>query len=84
MHPPLHRDHPRCSDIVQLLINCHEEHKLGKFVGACNDVKAEMDWCFRAEKEEKRSANMVKARDFDARFEKHLAKLEEVKATAKK
>jgi hypothetical protein len=31
----------------------------GKFFGACNQVKADMDRCFRAEKERKRAANLV-------------------------
>ena len=73
MHPPLHRAHPKCADIVQMLIDCHEEHKWGKFVGKCNELKAELDWCFRMEKEEKRVANMTKAREFDAKFEQYLA-----------
>jgi COX assembly protein 2 len=76
MHPPLHRPHPNCSHLVQMLIDCHEEHKWGKFLGACNDIKAEMDWCFKEEKEEKRLKNLAKARQFDEAFEKHVAKLE--------
>ena len=41
---------------------------LGKFVGACNSVKSEMDRCFRKEKEEKRDINLRKAREFEAKF----------------
>ena len=41
------------------MILCHEEHKLGKFWGACNDVKVELDACFRIEKEKKRDNNLV-------------------------
>ena len=59
-----------------MLIDCHEEHKWGKFVGKCNELKAELDWCFRMEKEEKRVANMTRARDFDAKFEKYLAAID--------
>ena len=40
-----------------------------KWWGGCNDVKANMDECFRQEKERKRSANLKKAREFDAKFE---------------
>ena len=38
---------------------------MGKFWGACNDEKAAMDWCFKAEKEEKRRANFEKTRAFN-------------------
>ena len=79
MHPPLFRPHPNCEDIVKALVACHEENKWGKFLGSCNDVKAQLDACFKSEKEEKRAANLKKARDFDERFERHLARLEELK-----
>lgn len=42
MHPPLHRPHPDCQDIITKLIACHEENKVSKFFGVCNDVKAEL------------------------------------------
>ena len=42
---------------------------IGKFFGACNDAKAELDKCFRAEKEAKRKLNLVKARETQAGFE---------------
>jgi hypothetical protein len=41
----------------------------GKWFGACNDLKAAMDSCFREEKEEKRIANLKLARAFDESFE---------------
>lgn len=59
-----------------MLLKCHEENKFAKFFGACNDVKAEMDRCFRAEKEVKRKENLRKAREFDAKFEKYLEEKE--------
>lgn len=59
MHPPLFREHPKCADAVQLLISCHEENKISKFFGACNDVKIQLDRCFKLEKEEKRQLNLV-------------------------
>lgn len=33
----------------------------------CNDAKAAMDACFKLEKDEKRRANLAKARAFDER-----------------
>jgi COX assembly mitochondrial protein 2 len=79
MHPPLYRYHPKCGDIVELFARCHEEHKWGKFFGKCNDIKAQLDQCFKREKEEMRDENLRKARDFEARFERHVARLQELK-----
>mmetsp|Transcript_35654 Transcript_35654/g.110395 ORF Transcript_35654/g.110395 Transcript_35654/m.110395 type:complete len:85 (-) Transcript_35654:126-380(-) len=67
MHPPLYRPHPRCEDIVAALVKCHDENPSAKFWGACNDAKAAMDACFKLEKDEKRRANLAKARAFDER-----------------
>ena len=66
MHPPLYRPHPKCAALVDALIECHDSNVYGKFWGACNDQKAAMDACFKAEKDEKRRENLRKARAFDA------------------
>ncbi len=50
---------------------------IGKFFGACNSAKTELDWCFKMEKESKRKANMDKARDFDRKFEEYMLKKEQ-------
>jgi hypothetical protein len=42
-----------------MLVACHEEKKIGKWFGGCNDVKIELDKCFRLEKEVKRKENLV-------------------------
>ena len=76
MHPPLHRSHPDCQDIIKTLILCHEENKIGKFFGACNDVKAELDWCFKMEKDVIRKENLRKAKLRTARFEELSKKLQ--------
>ena len=54
MHPPLYRPHPKCAALVDALVECHDANVYGKFWGACNDQKAAMDACFKAEKDEKR------------------------------
>mmetsp|Transcript_32314 Transcript_32314/g.30819 ORF Transcript_32314/g.30819 Transcript_32314/m.30819 type:complete len:96 (+) Transcript_32314:236-523(+) len=79
MHPPLYRPHPKCGDLVANLVACHEQYAWGKFMGACNDEKADMDKCFRAEKEEMRYANQEKGRAFDQRFENRMALIKEMK-----
>ena len=65
MHPPLYRPHPKCAALVDALVACHDANVYGKFWGACNDQKAAMDACFKAEKDEKRRENLRKARAFD-------------------
>lgn len=47
MHPPLFQPHPLCEGEVQALVRCHEENKVSKFWGACNDSKHALDMCFR-------------------------------------
>ena len=76
MHPPLFRPHPQCSDYVDMLVKCHQENTFGKFIGACNDIKAQMDHCFKAEKEEKRRANMQRSKEVEERFQRKLAELQ--------
>mmetsp|Transcript_39346 Transcript_39346/g.66070 ORF Transcript_39346/g.66070 Transcript_39346/m.66070 type:complete len:84 (+) Transcript_39346:72-323(+) len=69
MHPPLtpHR-HQDCLEVINALKNCHIENKLSKFWGACNDHKDALDLCFKAEKNKKRSINLAKAREEQARL----------------
>jgi COX assembly protein 2 len=73
MHPPLFRPHPDCGECVKALVNCHKDNPYSKFWGACNDVKAAMDKCFRDEKIARRDANLEKAMEEDARWRKKLA-----------
>ena len=51
MHPPLDRPHPRCQDAINNLRDCHANASKLQF-WACNEVKTELDRCFRKEKEE--------------------------------
>ena len=61
MHPPLGKPHPMCEHVVKALVECHEQNPYGKFIGSCNDAKAALDACFRAEKEARRRANFEKS-----------------------
>jgi len=83
MHPPLDRSHPDCQEAIKLLKECHDENTFGKFFGKCNQFKAELDACFRQEKEVKRAANLKKAREFDAKFE-DFQRAQQVQQTTKK
>ena len=57
MHPPLFRPHPQCQEEIKALLDCHKNNPWRKFIGECNDIKVQLDQCFRAEKEAKRKAN---------------------------
>ena len=63
MHPPLvlHRN-PHCRQEIIALQDCHRDHSLSKFWGACNDAKTKLDACFRKQKDFKRKVNLAKAR----------------------
>ncbi|CAK9206867.1 unnamed protein product [Sphagnum troendelagicum] len=65
MHPPLtlHK-HPACALIIENFKKCHEDHPVQKFFGVCNDLKIELDRCFREEKAEKRKANFEASKQF--------------------
>jgi COX assembly protein 2 len=49
MHPPLDRPHPDCQEEIENLRHCHATESKLKF-WACNEVKARLDKCFKAEK----------------------------------
>ena len=68
--------------MVEKLVACHNEHSIGKWFGACNQLKNDLDECFFMEKEIKRRANLAKARDFDTNFEEYLQKKEAAEAAA--
>eukprot|EP01040_Poterioochromonas_malhamensis_P010770 gene10770-11739_t len=76
MHPPLGRPHELCQDVIRALIDCHEEHRIGKWFGACNDAKRDLDHCFKQEKEVRRKENLRKAREFDTKFEEYMKQKE--------
>lgn len=51
--------------MLQLITNfkkCHEDHPVQKFFGACNDLKIQLDKCFR---EEVRKHNLTLLFDFE-------------------
>ena len=74
MHPPLHRPHPDCGDVVAALLKCHEDHPMAKFWGKCNEEKAALDWCFKLEKEKRRAVNARAARERRETFEQARAR----------
>jgi COX assembly protein 2 len=82
MHPPLHRSHPDCQGVITALEECHKNNPYLKFFGECNDDKAALDHCFRAEKHRARKANMEKAREGDRRWAEVVAMNEKMKKAA--
>lgn len=65
MHPPLtlHK-HLACAEVIVNFRRCHEDHPVQKFFGACNDLKTQLDSCFREEKQVKRKANFEASKQF--------------------
>jgi COX assembly mitochondrial protein 2 len=61
MHPPLDRPHPDCQGVIEELNRCHAQNSKVLF-WRCNNAKAELDKCFKLEKE-----RMLKelTKDFD-------------------
>ena len=51
MHPPLDRPHPDCQEQIEALRHCHDTRSIFK-IWACNDIKVQLDMCFRREKAE--------------------------------
>ena len=45
----LNTDVSRNMQLIKKLQECHDDHPIAKFWGVCNDVKYELDACFRAE-----------------------------------
>ena len=52
MHPPLERPHPKCQDAIHALNLCHAQKNSKIFFWRCNEVKYELDRCFKQEKQE--------------------------------
>ena len=59
MHPPLHPHlHTEdCRRVIEALTRCHADHPWKKFVGACNDLKRELNRCLQREYIERRQKN---------------------------
>ena len=50
LSPACHSDLSCWLQEIEALIRCHKEHPYAKFWGKCNQVKWELDACFREEK----------------------------------
>ena len=51
MHPPLDRPHPECMDVIQALKDCHAKKYSKICFWRCNDVKVQLNACFKQEKD---------------------------------
>ncbi|XP_041376998.1 COX assembly mitochondrial protein 2 homolog [Gigantopelta aegis] len=64
MHPDLshHLHTERCNVLIEALMKCHEEHKVGKFFGKCNEFDSAVNRCLIKEYHARRDANRFRKR----------------------
>ncbi|XP_071490854.1 COX assembly mitochondrial protein 2 homolog [Diadema antillarum] len=62
MHPDLspHLHTEECNAIIRQLLNCHKEHPVKKFIGACDEYNTAMNKCFKKEYHIRLQANKEK------------------------
>ncbi|KAK8392134.1 hypothetical protein O3P69_017619 [Scylla paramamosain] len=65
MHPDLspHLHSDKCNALIDQLHSCHEENKLMKFMGACNDIDRAVLKCLKAERLQRRANNIAQAEE---------------------
>mmetsp|Transcript_12872 Transcript_12872/g.27800 ORF Transcript_12872/g.27800 Transcript_12872/m.27800 type:complete len:89 (+) Transcript_12872:452-718(+) len=85
MHPLLTtQNNPMCVELIEALKKCHENQNMwDKLVGSCNEEKAALDRCFRAQKKVKTRLNQSKAREERERWKAKVAELEQIKSARK-
>lgn len=68
--------HESCADIIKAFEKCHEEHKIGKFFGKCNDLKYQLSKCFAEDTKERRRKNreqaIQKRNSFNKKYREYL------------
>lgn len=52
MHPPLDRPHPKCQSEIHALKVCHAQDYSKILFWRCNEIKRQLDLCFKEEKKE--------------------------------
>nr|CAH0110401.1 unnamed protein product [Daphnia galeata] len=60
LSPHLHT--PECNQMIQLLLACHKENPVGRFVGFCNKQDTLMVACLKKERETYRNLNAEKSK----------------------
>ncbi|PGH03767.1 hypothetical protein AJ80_08637 [Polytolypa hystricis UAMH7299] len=71
MHSHLHTKYNQnCTDVMNMLDECHARGFLLKAVGACNEIKREVNKCLSAERYERARQNRELARENRSRVEK--------------
>lgn len=65
IHPPYTPFHLSPTQVIDALLECHQENPLSKFWGACNDQKYALDRCFRVRRSERKGGMEWKGGEYD-------------------
>ena len=78
MHPQLNVDkNPPCVEQIEALKKCHQATGYwNKMLGVCNEDKANLDLCFRAQKKMTRKLHLEEARAERARWREVCVELD--------
>ncbi len=74
MHPnlALHLHKKECGELIQQLHKCHQDNKLKKFFGGCNDLRRSLDRCLQKEYKENRTKNYLESLERKKRAEEKI------------
>ena len=79
MHPPLalNLHTSQCQQIIRELHECHRNHPLRKFFGACNPIKLALNTCLKQERLERRRLTIEASKKTSQRSQELLELLED-------
>ncbi|KAK5663299.1 hypothetical protein OQA88_3727 [Cercophora sp. LCS_1] len=78
MHPHLHtKNNIGCTEVMNALEECHAKGFLWKSMGMCNDAKADLVACLKAERWKTQSSNRSSVADKKDRIRQKWKEIEE-------
>ncbi|KAK0632141.1 cytochrome c oxidase biogenesis protein Cmc1-like protein [Immersiella caudata] len=78
MHPHLHtKDNMACEEVMNALEECHARGFMWKAMGMCNDAKANLVQCLKAERWKSQSTNRGNVADKKERIRQKWREIDE-------